>query len=249
MLQGLIQPMGHVVLLSFELWSAKTNMICVKASHLQLQQPSASQRSSYIRSDPHLFLCTDPNREAKKSISAPLNCCFGTLLLMLNDKEHTRNFSIFVHRILNSTNPSLALPSFFRRSVKNDNTLNHTYLSERGVKLVLHVLWKVGEKLNHANTTMSVSNKTEKTVRTLWEHVLLSYRVTELRWLTPLMQKKTAHIGLKTATVKHFLLWLVNTLCRISFICTKTKVQKRYIDCVSCVIPQSNFINPRNGLV
>ena len=36
------------------------------------------------------------------------------------NEELTRNFSIFVHRILNSTNPSLPLPSFFMEYVKEN---------------------------------------------------------------------------------------------------------------------------------
>lgn len=36
------------------------------------------------------------------------------------EQEHTRNFSIFVHRILNSTSPNLPLPSFFEEHVKEN---------------------------------------------------------------------------------------------------------------------------------
>lgn len=34
------------------------------------------------------------------------------------NRERTRNFSIFAHRILNSTSPSLPLPSFLKQPVR-----------------------------------------------------------------------------------------------------------------------------------
>lgn len=48
-------------------------------------------------------------------------------------KKHTRNFSIFVHRILNSTSPSLPVPSFFKEIVRKKNQ----HMPQRNVGQVL----------------------------------------------------------------------------------------------------------------